>query len=107
MKTASSYKHVQQFSFNFTAWWGYHKTMAMILIVVYFTYCRSQSPELSSLSRHLGSGARIPLKQGCLCKRLFCVCVVLCIDSGLATGLSLVQGILRLCKKRLQKPKKR
>jgi hypothetical protein len=32
-----------------------------------------------SLSRH-----------GCLYIRLFCVCVVLCVGSGLATGLSLV-----------------
>jgi hypothetical protein len=26
--------------------------------------------------------------------RLFCVCVVLCLGKGLATGLSLVQGVL-------------
>jgi hypothetical protein len=26
--------------------------------------------------------------------RLFCVCVVLCVGSGLATGLSLVQGVI-------------
>jgi hypothetical protein len=29
-----------------------------------------------------------------VCVRLFCVCVVLCVGSGLATGWSLVQGIL-------------
>jgi hypothetical protein len=29
-----------------------------------------------------------------VCVRLFCVCVVLCVGSGLATGLSLVQGVL-------------
>jgi hypothetical protein len=33
-------------------------------------------------------------RHGCLCVRLFCVCVVLCSDSGLATGWSLVQGVL-------------
>jgi hypothetical protein len=29
-----------------------------------------------------------------VCVRLFCVCVVLCLDSGLATGWSLFQGVL-------------
>jgi hypothetical protein len=29
-----------------------------------------------------------------ICVRLFCVCVVLCVGSGLATGCSLVQGVL-------------
>jgi hypothetical protein len=29
-----------------------------------------------------------------VCVRLFCVCVVLCVNSGLATGRSLVQGVL-------------
>jgi hypothetical protein len=29
-----------------------------------------------------------------VCVRLFCVCVVLCVGSGLATGWSLVQGVL-------------
>jgi hypothetical protein len=29
-----------------------------------------------------------------LCARLFCVCVVLCVGSGIATGWSLVQGVL-------------
>jgi hypothetical protein len=38
-------------------------------------------------------------RYGCLyCVRLFCVCVVLCLGSGLATSWSLVQGDLRLCK---------
>jgi hypothetical protein len=32
--------------------------------------------------------------RGCLCLRLFCVCVVLCIGSGLAMGSSPVQGVL-------------
>jgi hypothetical protein len=30
----------------------------------------------------------------CVCVRLFCVCVVLCLGRGLATGGSLVQGVL-------------
>jgi hypothetical protein len=29
-----------------------------------------------------------------VCVRLFCVCVILCLGSGLATGWSLVQGVL-------------
>jgi hypothetical protein len=33
-------------------------------------------------------------RHGCLCIRLFCVCFVLCIGSGHATGLSLVKGVL-------------
>jgi hypothetical protein len=30
-----------------------------------------------------------------VCVRLFCICVVLCVDRGLATGWSPVQGVLR------------
>jgi hypothetical protein len=30
----------------------------------------------------------------CGCMHLFCVCVVLCLGSGLATGSSAVQGVL-------------
>jgi hypothetical protein len=67
--------------------------------------------ELSSLDRTLGSWLRIPLnhsKHGCVCMRLFCVCVVLCIGSGLATGLSLVQGVIpSVFKKRLLRNWKR
>jgi hypothetical protein len=33
-------------------------------------------------------------RHGCVCVRLFCVCVGLCVGSGLATGSSLVQGVL-------------
>jgi hypothetical protein len=32
------------------------------------------------------------VKHVCVC--LFCVCVILCIGSGLVMGLSLVQGVL-------------
>jgi hypothetical protein len=35
-----------------------------------------------------------PTRDMDVCVRLFCVCVVLYIDSGLATGWSLVQGVL-------------
>jgi hypothetical protein len=34
-----------------------------------------------------------------VCLRLCCVCVVLCVGSGLATGWSPVQESYRLCKK--------
>jgi hypothetical protein len=39
-------------------------------------------------------GFESQLRYGCLCVRLFCVCVVLCVGSGLATGSSPVQGVL-------------
>jgi hypothetical protein len=29
-----------------------------------------------------------------MCVRLFCICVILCVGSGLATGRSPVQGVL-------------
>jgi hypothetical protein len=35
-----------------------------------------------------------PTQGMAVCVRLFCVCVVLCLGSGLATGWSLVQGVL-------------
>jgi hypothetical protein len=35
-----------------------------------------------------------PTKVTDVCVRLFCVCVVLCVGSGLATGSSPVQGVL-------------
>jgi hypothetical protein len=62
--------------------------------------CRSQWPrglrhEPSSRARRLRSWVRIPLKTWMpVCVRLFCVCVVLCVGSGLATGWSPVQGVL-------------
>jgi hypothetical protein len=51
----------------------------------------------SLLARTVGSWVRIPLKAW-MSVRLFYVCVVLCVGSGLATGRSLVQGSYRLCK---------
>jgi hypothetical protein len=41
-----------------------------------------------------GRGFESHRRHGCLCVRLFCVCVALCVGSGLATGLSPVQGVL-------------
>jgi hypothetical protein len=41
-----------------------------------------------------------------ICLRLFCVCVVLCVGSGLATGWSPVQGVLQTVY-RIKKLKKR
>jgi hypothetical protein len=54
-------------------------------------YCwRGLRHELSSLARILGSWVRIPLKSW----MSVCVCVVLCVGSGLVTSWSLVQGVL-------------
>jgi hypothetical protein len=39
----------------------------------------------------------IPTQGMYICVHLFCVCVVLCVGSGLATGWSPAQGVLRLC----------
>jgi hypothetical protein len=44
-------------------------------------------------ARTLGSWARIPL-EAWMSVRLFRICVVLCLGSGLATGWSSVQGVL-------------
>jgi hypothetical protein len=50
----------------------------------------------SSRARAVGSWLRIALRawKFSVCVHLCCVCVVLCIGSGLATGWSLVQGVL-------------
>jgi hypothetical protein len=47
---------------------------------------------LSSLGRW-DRGIESQSRHGCLCVRLFCVCVALCLGRGLATGWSLVQGV--------------
>jgi hypothetical protein len=64
--------------------------------------CRSQWPrglkhELSSLARTLGSWVRIPLRAWMfgVCMRLFCVCVALCVGSGLATAYPSSKGPYR------------
>jgi hypothetical protein len=69
--------------------------------LVYLQYCRSRWPSglrhvLSSLARKPGSWVRIPRKAWMfgMCMCLFCVWVVLCLGSGLATSWSLVQGVL-------------
>jgi hypothetical protein len=61
-------------------------------------HCRSQwqrglRHELSSLARILGSWVRIPLKAW-MSVCVYSVFVLPCIGSGLATGWSLVQGVL-------------
>jgi hypothetical protein len=38
-------------------------------------------------------------RHGSVCVRLFCVCVILCVRSRLATGWSLIQGVYHLYKK--------
>jgi hypothetical protein len=50
--------------------------------------------ELSSVARKLGSWVRIPHKAWMFDVCIFCVYVVLCLGRGLATGWSLVQGVL-------------
>jgi hypothetical protein len=45
-----------------------------------------------SPARTLGSWVRIPLEACCV--RLLSVCVALCVGSGLAKGLSLIQEVL-------------
>jgi hypothetical protein len=47
-----------------------------------------------------------PTRDMHVCMRLFCVCVVLCVGSGLATGWSSVQGVLPTVY-RIKKLKKR
>jgi hypothetical protein len=51
------------------------------------------TPEPSSPARTLGSWFRIPLEAG-MSVRVYFVCVVLCVSSGLATGWSRIQGAL-------------
>jgi hypothetical protein len=47
---------------------------------------------------HWDRGFESHSRHGCLCVRLFCVCVVLCVGSGLATGWSPSKESFRLCK---------
>jgi hypothetical protein len=44
--------------------------------------------------QHWDLGFESHLRHGCLCVRLFGVCIVLCVRYGLAKGWSLVQGVL-------------
>jgi hypothetical protein len=61
-------------------------------------FCRSQRPRILrhdpySLAGTLGSWVRIPL-EAWMFVCVYSVCIVLCVGSGLATGRSLVQGVL-------------
>jgi hypothetical protein len=72
--------------------------------------CQSQWPrrlrhDIHSFAQMLGSWVRIPLNAR-MSVRLFCVYVVLCVGSGLATGWSLAQGVLPTVY-RIKKLKKR
>jgi hypothetical protein len=78
-----------------------HPNNKFVIFYTAFKGCifRSQWPrclrhELSSPTRTLGSWIRIPLQALDVSVRLFCVCVVLCVGNGLATGSSPVQGVL-------------
>jgi hypothetical protein len=76
-----------------------HIYLLMYIYVSIHSDCRSWWARgvrrgLSSLTRTMGSWVRIPLKAWmsvCVCFVFF---VVLCVGSGLATGWSLVQGVL-------------
>jgi hypothetical protein len=77
----------------------------LIIFARVFVMSRPQWPhslrqELFSLARTLRSWVRIPFRAWmfgvCVC--VVCVCAVLCLGTGLATGWSLVQGVYRLWK---------
>jgi uncharacterized membrane protein YjgN (DUF898 family) len=79
----------------------FHVSFMLCLLLVTYEEGRSQWPcslrhELFSLALTLGSWVRFPLRKWMfgVCMRLFCVCVVLYVGSGLATGWSLVHGVL-------------
>jgi hypothetical protein len=57
------------------------------------TTVTARSKARNVFARTLWSWVRIPLKAW-MCVRLLCVCVVLCVGSGLATDLSPVHGVL-------------
>jgi hypothetical protein len=56
-------------------------------------WLRDLRHEMSSLAGTLESWVRIPL-EAWMSVSVYSVCVVLCVDNGLATGWSLVQGVL-------------
>jgi hypothetical protein len=82
--------------------YGPSRPVTGIVLTFFFInrYCGARWPhglrhELSSLSRTLESWVRIPLKAWMsVCAFILCVCVVLCVGSGLATGRSLVEVVL-------------
>jgi hypothetical protein len=72
------------------------------LIFGIFLFCRSQWPrglrhEPSSPARRLGIMCSNPTRQMDVFVRLFCVCVVLCVGSGLAMSWSPSNESYRLC----------
>jgi hypothetical protein len=85
-----SLRNVGWLSTEYTGFLHRSKTDTFITTVVR-TSSRSQWPR--SLE-HWGRGLESHSRNGCLCVRLFCVCVVLCVRSCLATGRSPVQGVL-------------
>jgi hypothetical protein len=70
-----------------------------IILIGWSANCRSQWPrglrhELSSPARNTGIMGSNPTRGMDVCVRLFFVCALLCVCSGLATGWSPVQGVL-------------
>jgi hypothetical protein len=83
-----------------------HKSEAALLnqAITVATRCiHKQSSLARSNSGIVGSN---PTEGMVVCVRLFCVCVVLCVGSGLATGSSPVRGLLPTVY-RIKKPKKK
>jgi hypothetical protein len=77
--------------------------------ISFFTVA-AQSKAWTVFSRsEAGSWVRIPLKAWMfdVCMHLFCICVVLCLGSGLATSWSLLQGVLLSVKKMITELNKR
>jgi hypothetical protein len=55
---------------------------------------RSRADNVFARSNSVIVGSNPNERRGCFCVRLFCVCFVLRVGSGLAMGWSLVQGVL-------------
>jgi hypothetical protein len=73
--------------------------------VVYLLTTRSKAWTVFS-SSNTGVVCSNPTGGMDVCMPLFCVCVILCVGSGLVVGCSLVQGVLPTVY-RIKKPKKR
>jgi hypothetical protein len=65
----------------------------LVVIMPTTVAARSKACEPSSPDRILGPWVRIPLKAW-MSVCVFCVCVVLCVGSGFATGWSPIRGVL-------------
>jgi hypothetical protein len=61
---------------------------------MFLSVVRCLGHELSSLGRNWDREFKSHSRHGCLCVLLFCIYVVLCLGSDLATGLSLVESVL-------------